>query len=299
MESSLGTVFWLEGDFDTAREHLSLAIADRSAADPHKLDTTWRIATDPIAASHNYLALIDVVHGDLDGADAHIAEAVKRSDGLGYPQDAYNRAFTYFVEIWVRLESGQISEAAALVGDLRQVSERSGLDLWRLVGTTEHATVKALAALGAGADADTLITRADKIAVRVDGSRLLHLNNYLTFKDAIIGRLLIAAGQPDKARQRLEMALGLAEESGMRFYDAELLRIRAHTFADPRERSGALSAALEFARQQGATLFEVRCLLDLFVLADDGDRSALADAVSRFAGDARWPEFGQAKAILG
>jgi len=28
MESSLGTVFWLEGDFDTAREHLLRAVAD-------------------------------------------------------------------------------------------------------------------------------------------------------------------------------------------------------------------------------------------------------------------------------
>lgn len=299
MESSLGTVFWLEGDFDTAREHLSRAIADRSAADPHKLDAKWWIATDPITAAHNYLALIHVVRGDLSRAEAELTQAICRSESLGYPQNAYNRAFTYFVQIWVCVEAGQISEAAALVSDLRQVSELSGLDLWRLVGTTEHATVRALAALGTGADADTLMTLADKIAVRVDGARLLHLNNYLTFKDAIIGRLLIAAGQPDKARQRLEMALGLADESGMRFYDAELLRIRAHTFTHPQERRSALSAALEFARQQGATLFELRCLLDLSVFTEDGDKSALADAASRFGGDARWPEFAQAKAILG
>ena len=64
----------------------------------------------------------------------------------------------------------------------------------------------------------------------MDGSRLLHLNNYLTFKDAIIGRLLLAAGHPDKARQRLEMALGHAEETGMHFYDAELLRITSARF---------------------------------------------------------------------
>jgi tetratricopeptide (TPR) repeat protein len=298
MESSLGTVFWLEGDFDTAREHLLRAVADRSAADPQKMDATWWIATDPIAAAHNYLALIDLVHGDLDRAEAHIAEAVRRSDDLGYPQNAYNRAFTYFMEIWVRLEAGQLSEAASLVADLRELSEQSGLDLWRLVGATEHATVKALDALNAGADAGTLLTRVDKIAVRVDGARLLHLNNYLTFKDAIIGRLLIAAGQPDKARQRLEMALGLAAESGMHFYDAELLRLRAQTLTDPQERRNALAAALAFARHQGATLFELRCLLDSFDLTGDGDRSALADAVGRFGGDARWPEYERAQRIL-
>ena len=68
IESSLGTVFWLEGDFVTAREHLGRALADSSAADPEKLNATWWIATDPITAAHNYLALITLVHGDLDHA---------------------------------------------------------------------------------------------------------------------------------------------------------------------------------------------------------------------------------------
>ena len=106
----------------------------------------------------------------------------------------------------------------------------------------------------------------------------------------------IAAGAPQRARDRLEMALGHAVETGMHFYDAELLRVRAQTFADPRERRDALSSALEFGRRQGAMLFELRCLLDLFDL--DGDPSRLVDIVRRFPGDARWPEFARAAAIL-
>ena len=132
----------------------------------------------------------------------------------------------------------------------------------------------------------------------MDGSRLLNLNSYLTFHDAIVGRLLIAAGQPEKARERLEMALRHAEETGMRFQDAELMRLRAHTFTDPQERRHALAAALEFARHQGATLFELRCLLDFFDLFGDGDRSELADVCRRFRGDARWPEFARSQLIL-
>ncbi len=94
------------------------------------------------------------------------------------------------------------------------------------------------------------------------------------------------------------MALRHAEETGMRFHDAELMRVRAHTFTEPQERRNALAAALEFARHQGATLFELRCLLDSFDLLGDGDRSELADAVRRFPGDARWPEFARAQKIL-
>jgi hypothetical protein len=142
------------------------------------------------------------------------------------------------------------------------------------------------------------MARAEKVARLVDGSRLLHLNSYLTFHDAIVGRLLIAAGQPEQARERLEMALRHAQETGMHFHDAELMRLRAHTFTERQSRHSALAGALEFARRQGATLFELRCLLDLYDLSGGGDRSELADAVRRFRGDGRWPEFARAQRIL-
>ena len=57
-------------------------------------------------------------------------------------------------------------------------------------------------------------------------------------------------------------------------------------------------AALEFARKQGATLFELRCLLDLFDLEGDEHRSELADVVGRFPGNDRWPEYARAQRIL-
>ncbi|HEX4558652.1 MAG TPA: adenylate/guanylate cyclase domain-containing protein [Mycobacterium sp.] len=296
--SSLGSVTWLEGDFTAARGHLLRALADRSAADPRVLETAWWVAVDPISAANNFLALTHMVCGDLDHAKAELAESVRRCDGLGFPQNAHNRAHTYFMEIWVCVEAGQIEEASSLVALLRQLSEQSGLDLWQWVGRTEHATVKALAALAAGADAATLAARAENLTLRVDGSRFIHLNSYLTFHDAIIGRLLIAAGQPEKARERLELALRHAEETGMRFHDAELMRLRAHTLTERPQRRAALAAAQECARRQGATLFELRCLLDTFDLVGDGDRSKIADAVRRFAGDTRWPEFARAQEIL-
>jgi tetratricopeptide (TPR) repeat protein len=295
--SSLGSVTWLEGDFTAAREHLLRALADRSAADPRVLETAWWVAVDPISAANNFLALTHMVCGDLDRAKAELAESVRRCDGLGFPQNAHNRAHTYFMEIWVCLEAGQIEEASTLVARLRQLSEKSGLDLWQWVGRTEHATVKALAALAAGADAATLTARAENLAQRVDGSRFIHLNSYLTFHDAIIGRLLIAAGQPEKARERLEMALRHAEETGMHFHDAELLRLRADTLTGPQERHKALAAALALARHQGAILFELRCLLDVFDLGEL-NKSELADVIHRFPGDGRWPEYERAQRIL-
>ncbi len=296
--ASLGSVSWLEGDFTAARGHLIHALADRSAADPRVLESAWWVVVDPISSAHLFLALTHMVCGDLDRANGELADSVRRCNQLGFPQNAHNRAHTYFMEIWVRLETGQISEAAALAAELRGQSEQSGLDLWQLVGATERATIKALAALDAGADAATLAARAEKVARLVDGSRLLHLNSYLTFHDAIIGRLLIAAGQPEKARERLDLALRHAQETGMHFHDAELMRVRAHTFTELEKRRAALSDALEFARHQGATLFELRCLLDSFDLLGEGDRAELADVLRDFPGDARWPECARAQMIL-
>jgi hypothetical protein len=95
------------------------------------------------------------------------------------------------------------------------------------------------------------------------------------------------------------MALRHAEETGMHFEDAELMRLRAHTLTERQSRHAALTAALECARHQGAVLFELRCLLDFFDIAGGGDRSELADTVRRFEGDARWPELAAAQRILG
>ena len=296
--SSLGAIAWLEGEFAAARKHLLRALTDRSAADPHELDAAWWIVDDPIAVTHVFLAMTAAVSGDLARANTELTESVRRCDDLGFPQNTHNRAHSYFMEIWVRLESGHISEAATLATELRQLSEQTGLDLWQAVGATQRATVKGLAALSAGDDATTLIAKAERIAMWVDGSRRMHLNVYLTFHDAIIGRLLVAAGEPAKARQRLEMALRHAEETGMHFYDAELMRVRAHTFTDSQERRNALAAALELTRHQGATLFELRCLLDLFDLASNGDSAELADVVRRLPGDTGWPELARAQRIL-
>ena len=43
----------------------------------------------------------------------------------------------------------------------------------------------------------------------------------LTFNDAVLGRLLMAAAQPEQARNRLDTGLRLAKDTGMCFYDAE------------------------------------------------------------------------------
>ena len=128
------------------------------------------------------------------------------------------------------------------------------------------------------------------MATCVDVLHMVGMNIYITFHDAVLGRLLIAAGQPEHARARLDTALQLAQDTGMHFYDAELLRLRGHTHADPDARRADISAALDPARRQSAPLFELRAALDDFELRGQPAGAALVDVVSRFPADSAFPE---------
>ncbi|MGV0603715.1 adenylate/guanylate cyclase domain-containing protein [Mycolicibacterium sp. XJ1904] len=298
IQSSLGSVTWLEGDFTTARGQLSQALDCLTAVQPRDPDTAWWGNTDPISGALTYLAVTDVLGGERDQARAKLAASVRHCESLGFPLNAFNRAHTYFTQVWVAMEAGQLGEAAVLAVEMRRFTEESGLDLWRMVAAAQHNTVKGLTALGAGADPDTLTVRAQKIARFVDGSRMMQLNVYLTYHDGVVGRLLCAAGRHDQARERLDMSLRHAKDTGMRFNDAELTRVRAHTLTDVQARRDTLAAALDLARSQAAPLFEIRCLLDAFDIDGQAVRPELADAVCRFPGDTRWPEVARAEQIL-
>jgi tetratricopeptide (TPR) repeat protein len=299
IESRFGAVAWLRGEFDAAGSHLEAATAGLAAADQHQIEAVWFQPNDPAATAYLYLALARLVRGDLTGAEAELALAARRAEQLGFPQGPYSDAYTRFAKIWLRIELGQLDRAEVLAAELTEQAERHGFDLWRLVGATEQATVSALVALGADdVDPSTLAPHIATMTTLLDTSRTLELNIYSTFFDAVLGRLLTAAGQPGVARERLDTGLQLAQDTGMCFYDAELLRLRAHTHTDPDARQADITAALELARRQGATLFELRAALDDFELRGEPTRAALAEVVSRFPRDGAWAELARAQASL-
>jgi hypothetical protein len=112
-------------------------------------------------------------------------------------------------------------------------------------------------------------------------------------------RVLTAAGMNDAARERVELARQVADETGWRIYDAELLRLRAHTSDDPDARHTDLRAAIELAQTQGALIYELRAAADDFELIGEPARAALIDALSRFPADQTWPELARARVLLG
>ena len=210
-------------------------MAGLATADQNDIDAVWFQPNDLIAVAHLHLAWTRLVRGDLTGAEAELARAARRAEQLGFPQGPFSLAYARFVETWVRIEAGQLDRAAVLVADLTELAERYGFDVYRLWGAAQQATVSALAALGADdLDPTALAAQIATMTTVLDTWRTVGMNIYLTSFDAVLARLLTAAGQPDQARARLDTALQLAEDTGMHFYDAELLRLRAHTPHRPR-----------------------------------------------------------------
>jgi class 3 adenylate cyclase/tetratricopeptide (TPR) repeat protein len=299
IEARFGLVAWLRGDFDAARHHLEQATAGQGPVGQRQIAAVRFGPGDPISMAHIHLALTHVVRGDLAGAEAQVAHAARLANELGFPQGPFSLAYTHFAEVWLRVEAGQLDRAEVLAAEVTDLGERHGFDFWRLLGAGQQASVSALAALCADdPDPAALSAHIATMTTLVDTSRTFELLMYVTSYDAVLGRLLIAAGQPEQARHRLDTGLTLARDTGMCFYDAELLRLRAHTQADPGARQADTAAALALARRQGADLFELRAAVDDFELRGQPARAALIALVSRFPTNSAWPELARAQALL-
>jgi len=299
LEACFGIVAFLRGDVDAARSQLEAGTAGLAAADDREIDAVWFVPSDPTVAARLQLALTHLMRGDLTSAEAELAHTALRADQLGFPHGPYGHAYVRFVESWLLIEAGQLDRAAVLAADLTDQAERHGFDQWRLWGTAQQASVSALTVLRAGGlDPTELSGQIATLTTFVDILRTVELNLYVTFFDSVLGRLLTAAGHPEQARARLDTALALGRDTGMCFYDAELLRLRAHTHTDPDARQADLSAALDLAGRQGATLFELRAALDDVELRGEPARDALIDVASRFPTESAFPELARAQAAL-
>jgi class 3 adenylate cyclase/tetratricopeptide (TPR) repeat protein len=299
-DTAFGMVAWFGGDFDNARSLLEEATAGVAGAHLSDFDSVWFIPGEPIASMLTHLALARYVQGDLGGAEAQFAETVRRVADLGFPQGPYSHAYERCYEIWARIEAGQLDRAAKIVKELGVEAKRHGFDFWVLIAATQRATISALSALSAGdIDPEQLQPHIAIMTATVESWRAAEAKLFVTFYDGVLAKLLIAAGKIGEARQRLDTALELGRETGVNFYRAELLRLRAHTAEDADTRDTDLRAAIDTARRQAAPIFELRAAIDAFELHSEPPRNTLVDAVSRFPIDSGWPELVRARTLLG
>jgi class 3 adenylate cyclase/tetratricopeptide (TPR) repeat protein len=298
-ELQLAGLAWFQGDFARARSVFEAAAKVAGEMPSPQPEGNLFAPNEPIATLYTYLATSRFVQGDLAGAEVALAQTYRRCELVSFPHGMFSLAYGKSLETWIRIEAGQLDRAAKLVEELADLGKQYGFDEWVMVAATQGATVRSMAALADdNPDPATLQAHIDAMTAVVQTWRAYDLKVFLMCYDAVLARLLTAAGQHEAAGDRVRIALELADETGMHFYDSELLRLRAHT-RDDDMRSADLRAATALAGKQAAAIFEVRCAADEFELIGETARATLAEAVGRFPSDQSWPELARARALLG
>ena len=267
-EAGFGMVSWYRGEFDSARAKLETVAAVRSDVDVPEIGSVWFMPNEPIASIHTHLAMARLAQGDLAGADTALAKAHRRCALLGFPQGAVSLSYARQMEVLIRCEAGQLDRAALVVAELSTAAEQHGFTAFAAVGAAQQVMVDGLSALATGsADGATLQGHAEALSEFADRWRAQEVKYLIPSYDAVVARLLIASARHVEARARTDAGLALAAETGMHYYDAELLRIRARTHSSGEQRLDDLDAAARLARGQGAKIFELRSTTDGFELA--------------------------------
>jgi tetratricopeptide (TPR) repeat protein len=288
------------GDFHTARATLEAAAATIDGLGSAEIEGAWFAPNDPIAASYAYVALTRFIQGDLAGAEAAFAQMERQCERLPFPHGAFTLCYGRDIEALMRTEAGQPDRAIELVDEVADRGHQNGFDEWVFVAASGEACARAVALLAADeADPAALQAQIGTLTAVVEAWRAADMKAFLEWYDAALARVLLAAGMKDAARERVDLALQMADETDWHMFDAELLRLRAHTLDDPDARRAGLRAAVDRAQTQGALVFELRATADDFELTGEPARAALTDALSRFPSDQTWPELARARALLG
>ena len=299
VEGGAGTLSFMRGEFADAIGFLDEAQSAMASRDERDFEAEWFMPYDPIVLGHISFAHSRWIAGDLAGADAAFALSDRRIAELAVPAAPYSACYARWVQAWVYLEAGLFDQASEMAEDMIRQAERHGFDQWAVIGVIMSNTAAAEVGLAAGKTNTLHIS--DSIAGLVGWattSRYVGATGWVPWFDGQSARLLIASGRAAEARAQLDLGLQLADETGMRFYDAELKRLRAATHDNPEDRRNDLATAFEIACRQRTPVFALRAALDDYRQRGQAARQAVTDAMAMFGPNSTWPELARARSLF-
>ncbi len=267
--SSAGQVAFYRGRFTEALAHIdrALAIYDPAAHSPHQL---FSVDHDPGVASMAHGAWSLQMLGHSDQALARMRACLAHARAIDHPLSivlAHNFAATFHQ---FRREPEVVRE---LVAVCREYATRYDFDVFLLIARIYDAWLLA----EAGHREEGLAQlRGGLAAFQAIGSEL----GRPTFL-GIAATIAAELGRRDEALATIAEALALSERTGLRYWDAELHRLRG-TFLAGADAAGAdacFSEALAIARAHEARALELRAAIGLARLWTEERRQAEARAV--------------------
>jgi tetratricopeptide (TPR) repeat protein len=235
-----------------------------------------RFGTDHGVAAHMMAGWAFMVLGSADSALRELEEAVALATVLDQPFDqAYAYLFKSTIH-WARGESQEVIDAAA---SARRLADEQGFDFWT--------------ALSCVFETSELIVRtgnADLLPTLIEASLVAGESGNRGGSAPVLVRVaeaLRAAKDPAGALAMIDAGFAMAAETGQRWWDGELMRVRAELLVEgaseplppdvATEAEDLLRNAIELAQQRGYLFHEVLAASSLVRI--QRGRSGMPDAL--------------------
>jgi predicted ATPase len=261
----VGLGLLMTGDFRQARPHLELAAA-LYRAEEHR-EFAFRYGQDIGTGALSYLSLALWHDGYPDQAEQTADRALLHAREFGH---AFTLAYTLWHVAMPAVLSRDVRRVERLANENATTSKERGFPLY--LAYSDVLLGWAAAHQGQGAD-DVDRMRRGIAAATATGSRL-----WEPFHLGLVAEALAFAGEVEEGIAQLDQALVRSTESGERWADAELHRLRGDLICrlsrpDLNKAESSFRAALSVAREQGTKGFELRAATSLArFLGDHGRR---------------------------
>jgi tetratricopeptide (TPR) repeat protein len=292
----LGTACFFQGDFRQSRALLERAVADY-VPDRGAL-ASFRFGLDTGVVSATFLPFVVWHLGDIEHARQLAEQPLQRADELSHvPSSAFAHGLAA-VAAAERDDPATVLHSAEIA---RALGREHGMDLYVAFGAV-------LAGWARGRLHDA---KAGAQELRRALADYFEQGNkaFAPLFHGMLAQLEAATRDPDAAVRSIDQGFAIAAETGERFADAYLHRLRgdillARDPADLAHPEEAFQTAIAIAKEQGACSYELLASLSLARLYQSTGRVAeahavLAPALEGFSPTPEMPEIAEAQALLG
>jgi DNA-binding SARP family transcriptional activator/predicted ATPase len=279
------TRFW-RGELQAAREHLCRAIAGYRSE--HHRTHLQLFAQDPKVICLSRLALTLWYLGLASQADHAAEEALQLAEKQGHP---FTRAYALVYRTWLCCEQGRTARMTQLARSTAELTAQRGLEWqqpWAEAWLGWAQAVKGQPTAG-----------AQRIRVTLDRWAATNENVGRTYGLFLLAKAQQLADERQAALLTVQNALDLTEETGQRYLEADLRRLRGelqYSLGATAEADAELRRSLTLARRQGSRILELRTAVS--VARHGGSTEPLATAERAFDRDTDLAEVLEARTLL-
>jgi tetratricopeptide (TPR) repeat protein len=201
-----------------------------------------------------------------DQARAALHSGLEQSKTLGHP---FSRSFAMFFSANVYLLLGDIPKVQSLAEDLLRVANGHSFALYQTLGAIQLGWVLA--------EQGHVSAGIEKIRWGIADLRRRQVSAFLPETFAYLSGALAAYSKTQESMAAVDQGLDIVEETGERYWEAELHRRRGEMLWKmglASQAAAAFTLALTIARSQGSRSWELRAVTSLARLLKQESRSA-------------------------